>query len=388
MKFSSVVPLLLGSVHVALAQAPSPATGPAVTKVIGEIVAVDVAAGHFSVRADSGETIEAATGSGTACLRAVPGTQDLASAAPVPCGEIAVGDRVFVRGSGATSGQPLAARQVILMTRSDLSQKRERERAEWQRRGVGGVLKAVDPATGELTLEIRSFLVARELVVTTADRKAILRRYAAGSTRFADAKPCALADLKIGDQVRALGDRAADGSRFLAEQVVAGAFRTVVGTVEALRPADQEIVIKDLATKQKLVVLVQPRTRLRRLPPDVAARFVARRAGIGGPGNAAGPQWPRREGGAQNGRAQNGPSSLADLLERFPSITMGDLTTGEAVAVALTEGNDARGARATTLLAGVEPLVTEQGPREGREETPGLAQGALDLGMGISEQGL
>jgi len=386
MRLSSlVVSLVLGLAHVAQAQAPSPATGSAVAKAVGEIAAVDVAAGRLRVRTDSGETVEASTSSATACLRAIPGAKDLTSATPVGCNEIAVGDRVLVRGFGATNGQPLAARQIVLMTRSDLSQKQERERAEWRRRGIAGVLKAINPETAALTLEIRSFAGAREVVVATADRKASLRRYAAGSTHFADAKPCTLADLKTGDQVRALGDRTPDDSRFLAEQVVAGGFRTVVGTIEALHPAEQEVVIKNLATKEKLIVLLGPGTPLKRLPQEMAARLAARGSGNGESGSAPGRQWPRREGDPGNGREHNGPSSLADLLDRFPSIALGELTQGEAVAVALTESSDARRAQATTLLAGVEPLVTERTPRGGREETPGLAQGALDLGMGISQ---
>ena len=386
MRLSSlVVLLLLGSIQVARGQAPASARGPASAKAVGEVTTVETEAGRISVRADSGETIVVATSAATACLRAVPGAKDLANAAPVGCGEIAVGDRVFVRGLGAAGNQPLSARQIILMTSSDLSQKRDRERDEWRRRGVSGVLKAVDPTTQELTLEVRSPAGARELIVATAERKATLRRYAASSTRFADAQPCALAELKIGDQVRVLGDRAADGSRFLAEQVVAGAFRTVVGTIEALRPAEREVVIKNLVGKEKLVVVLRSETPLKRLPPEMATRLAARRSGDNGSGNAAGRQWPRREGVTANGRENNGPPSLADLLDRLPSIAMADLSQGEVVAVALAEGNDAGRAQATTLLAGVEPLVTERAPNGGREETPGLAQGALDLGMGLSQ---
>ena len=67
------------------------------------------------------------------------------------------------------------------------------------------------------------------------------------------------------------------------------------------------------------------------------------------------------------GKAQGGPAVLAadgagggsvdDMLDRFPTITVTDLKTGDMIAVASSKGATPDRIKAFKLLAGVEPFV-------------------------------
>jgi len=46
------------------------------------------------------------------------------------------------------------------------------------------------------------------------------------------------------------------------------------------------------------------------------------------------------------------------MISRMPAVTVTDLNKGDAVMLEATEGSDASGPTAITLLAGVEPILT------------------------------
>jgi len=65
-------------------------------------------------------------------------------------------------------------------------------------------------------------------------KDAVVRRYAPDSVKFADAQVSTLAEVKVGDQARARGEKNADGSKMVAEEVLAGTFRTIAATVTTI----------------------------------------------------------------------------------------------------------------------------------------------------------
>src|SRR5262249_60114730 len=92
----------------------------------------------------------------------------LADATPMTAEEITVGDRVLARGTLGDDKSSIAARQVVVMTRGDIAQKQEKDRAEWRRRGVLGVVTAADAASGGITLRLGRIAGGATLVVATA----------------------------------------------------------------------------------------------------------------------------------------------------------------------------------------------------------------------------
>ena len=339
---------------------------------VGEATAVDAAARSLTVKSDSGGSVLVTVPEGAALLRTKPGATTLADATPLSLEQIAQGDRVMVRGVLSGDKGSLVARQVVLMTRDDIAHKQEEDRAQWRRRGVLGVVKAIDPAKGEITLQVGRAASAPILVVETGSGKVAFRRYAPDSVKFGDARPSALNEVRVDDQLRALGERSLDGARLVAEQIVFGTFRTVFGAVVAVDAGRSELTLRDEGSGKKLAVAVGPDARVRRLPPEVAARLVRAREGPAGGASEGERRGPRSPGA--------GPE---DLLERLPPTTLADLKAGDRILVSSTEGGDAARLNAITLVAGLEALLPPARPGRPRGADIGLPVDLMELGMGL-----
>jgi len=328
-----------------------------VGKVLGEVVAVE---GHrVTLRTDDGRSVAVTADEATKYVKARPGAASLEGAPAIGSAALAAGDRILAAGRLSGDGASLAARQVVVMSRADIHSKQEQERMDWRRRGISGVITAVDAEAREITVRNRASGEAATIVVSTMEKKATLRRYAPDSVKFADAKASSFEEVQIGDQVRALGDRSEDGGRLRAEHVVTGAFRTVVGAVEAVDAAAGEVRLS-VGPQEKVAVAVRADTTLRRLPADLAVQMTTR----GG---------------------KTGPPNLGDLVDRMPALKLEELKPGDRLAISSTRGADASRVTAIILVAGIEPLLAapDAGRRPGAAGLmPGLPSGALDMGMG------
>jgi Domain of unknown function (DUF5666) len=347
--------VLLRSVACAEAapQPPNPQQAPAQTakQVLGAIQAIQ--GSTITLKPDTGPAVNVVVQGSVRILRVAPGQTDLKNAAAIQFADLQVGDRILVRGIPSADGQSLTASSVIAMKRSDVEAKQQQEREDWQKRGTGGLVSAVDPASGTITISVPAPGGTRTVAVHTT-KDTIIRRYAPDSVQFDDAKPSSLSEVKQGDQLRARGARSADGSEFAPEEIVSGAFRNISGTVSNLDAAANTLTVADLATKKPVVVKISAQSQVLKLPPQIAQGLAfqmkggARGAASGAPGGAAG------EGGnARPGRA----ADLQQVLNRLPKASLADLQKGDAVMIVSTEGTASGGVTAITLLAGVEPIL-------------------------------
>jgi len=355
-------------------QAPAAEAPRKADSVIGDVAAVDAGARKLMVKTGSGTAVEVRADDKTAVLKARPGSSTLSDATPVRLEDVAVGDRVLARGRLAEDKASLAARQVVLMSRGDISEKQEAERADWRRRGILGIVSAVDPVKGEITVQARRMGGADPVVIAAAGTNVRFRRYAPDSVKFSDARPSTLAEVRVGDQLRALGQRGADGGPFVPEQIVFGTFRTVAGPVAQIDAAGGEVTVKDEESGKPVRVAVGPDTRLRRIPPEMGARLSRWREGA----SAAGPP-----GGPPGGRPGGGGSE--DLIDRLPATTLAEVKPGDRVLVASTRGADPGKLNAIALVAGLESLAPPRaaGGRFGRGGESELPPELMDLGLSI-----
>jgi hypothetical protein len=366
---------------------------------IGEITALDATSRRLTLKADDGHSVEVSVEEGASILKAKPGTRSLKDAVAATLPEIAVADRVLVRGVRAADGASLLAQRLVVMARDDIARKQEAERADWRRRGVVGTVTSLDKATGEITLRVGRALAARSLLVPTAGRAVVFRRYAPDSVKFADAKPSSLAEIEVGDELRALGERSADDNAFLAEQIVFGSFRLVAGAVTAVESARHELAVRDEESGRKVTVSVGPDARLRRLPPEMVARFARRREvgeGAPGPGNASRPERgpaPAGAGARERGEPGTAPrppwgrgqgGGAEDLLERMPPTTLAEVKVGDRILVSSTKGVDSSHLNAISLVAGLEALSPPPAAgRAARGPDSGLPPELMDMGMSL-----
>ncbi len=350
---------LLGAA-LSYAQAAPPASAAAKTPpVLGTIKAI--AGESLTVATDAGAETKVAVTPATKLLRVPPGSKDLSQAETIPWSEFQTGDRVLVRLRCAGDPPVCEAGSVIAMKKSDIAEKQAHEREEWQKHGIGGLVKSVDPAQGTITIGTMSAAGKKDVAVEIG-KTTVVRRYAPGSVKFDDAKVSRLAEVNAGDQLRARGVRSADGGSFTADEVVTGAFRNIAGTISAVDAGADTITVSDLATKKPEVVKVSSDSQLRKLPPQMAQMIALRLKGgaQGGSPTAAGAAVPTQaagSGGGSGGPGRGGGGDLQQLLGRLPATPLADFQKGDVIMIVGTGGLKDPQVTAITVLGGVELIL-------------------------------
>lgn len=423
---------------------PTPAENPSLTanRALGDVTEIDAANKMLVLKVDQvGHAVAAALNDRTQYYRAKPEALARAEAGKITPADldkiamtdVGVGDRVVVLGSTSDDRKAILARVVVIAKKADISGKQDRDREEWRKRGTLGVVSAVNAQTKEITVSTRGATGTAPLVIEGAAANVSFRRYPEGSVRYADARPSTFAEVRVGDQLRALGTKSADGARFTPEIVAFGSFRTILGTVKSVDAANNQIQITNEQNKtQTFTVALAPDSTVRRMSP-MMGMMLGRLAGGGGAamggggrfGGAGGGQpgggqpaagggqsqggETRRpaEGGGRpagggGGEGQGGPRrgmmggggaaggfDLQELIERLPAAQLAELKPGDVLIVSSTVGQDPTRMTAITILAGAEPvlLALQSGParpggRGGADISSGLPSG-LDLGIGI-----
>src|SRR5215813_3969581 len=354
--------LALFAAHPSTGQQPAPPS-----RVLGTVQAVKDQT--LTVLSDSGTASTVFIEEATKLLQIEPGKTDLKEAAPLALADLEPGDRVLVRGALSEDGKMLRASSLVAMKKAAISEKQNKERAEWQR-GVGGLVKSIDPAAQTVVLTTNGFSANKEVVLHLG-RDAVLRRYAPDSTRFDAARIAPLSALQVGDQLRARGSRGADGASFEAVEVISGTFRNIAGTVASVDASGHTLVIHDLASKSDLTLRVSGESQMRKLPGPFAERLAARLKGQSGqapaqpaPGQANGAAAAPQHQASQQADQAGGPAGgnrgggdFQQMLARLPAASLADLERGDAVMVVSTQGSEKDSATVITLLAGVEPIL-------------------------------
>ena len=358
-------------------QQPSSQT-PAAARPVGTIKSISGKA--ITLTTDAGSDVTVQVQDATKLVRIAPGQKDLKEATPIQLADVQPGDRILVRGKLAEDGKSVLAASVIAMKKADIADKQAREREEWQRHGVGGLVNSVDRANNTISVALPG-LGEKKNVVIHLSKDTILRRYAQDSVKFDDAKPAPLEQIRPGDQLRARGTRSSDGNELTAGEIVSGTFRNIAGTISAIDPSAGSITVQDLVSKKLITVKITAESQLRKMPPPMAQRIAMRLKGIpsdsqmpaqapnAGAVAAANPGQAPRSGGPPLGgpgaggaagmgrRGGGGATDLQQAINRMPAATLADLQKGDAVMVVATEGGPNGEPTAITLLGGVEPIL-------------------------------
>jgi transcription antitermination factor NusG len=398
--------LLLCAVLVPIAfgqDASSPAGKAPLDHVLGTIKSVDQAAHTVTVQEDKTGTEHLIQLANTkTILKVEPTAKDLKSAVRITANDLNVGDRVDVRGTKLDDAPTtMSARSLILMSGRDLAQTHEQQAAAWARATLGRVT-AVDPASGAITANVTAAGATTSVTVQTSSSTEFSRY----SPDIGKAAPSQMAQIQVGDRLKVIGDKSADGASITAQKVYSGAFRTFPATVSALGSDGKSMTVKDLASKKDVNIALGGDVSIHKLPPMMAG-FLARRlnpsaaaAGTGaangaGHGGAAAPangggsgQAGGMPGGAGGPPGAGGPGmtggrgDISQMIERTPTITLADLKPGDAVVISgVTTGGDNSHVLANTIIAGVEPIL---------QAAPAQRGGGRDVGgdWGLGEMSM
>jgi len=372
-------------------------------RALGTVTAVNGQVITF--KTDAGAEMSVTVVDATRLLQLKPGQKDLKEATPLALADLKAGDRVLVRGTGGADGKSLQATSVIAMKQADIADKQAHERAEWQQRSVGGLVKSVDAASGTISITTNASGTPKDISVKTT-KVTVLRRYSANSVKFDEAKPAPLSEIKPGDQLRARGEKNADGGEVAADEIVSGTFRSIAGILVSSDSAAGTITVTDLATKQPVTLRITSESQLRKLQPFVAQAIAARLKGTpagGAAGQNAAPGAPSAAnsspsaasggaigagntsrgggfGGGAGGGQNQGRGDFQQMLSRMPTASLSDLVKGDALMIVATEGSAASASTVITLLSGVEPIL-----QASSKANPDMILSPWSLGGGAPE---
>jgi len=343
-------------------QGPAAPSAAVALKPVGVVKAIS--GNTITLATDAGPTIDIMVQDSTRLLRISPGQKDLKDAAAIQLQDVQVGDRILARGKPSDDGKSVEASSVVLMKESDVAAKQERDREDWQKRGVGGLVGKLDAANGTITLAAPVIGDAKPITIHVS-KSTIIRRYSPDSVKFDEARPGTIDQVNVGDQLRARGVRSADGTELTADEVVSGTFRNVAGLVVSTDAASNTVTVTDLATKKPLTLRINGDSQLRKLPPTVAQRIASRlRGGSADRGSAASSGAPAAPitGSAPSGNGAGarpgGAPDFQQMLKRMPTVSIADLQKGDAVMIVTTQGTATTQPTAITLLSGVEPILS------------------------------
>jgi uncharacterized membrane protein YgcG len=331
-----------------------------------------ISGNNIVLSTDAGGDVTVVVQEGARLLRVEPGQKDLREAVPTSLQELLPGDRILVRGQLAPDGKTVLASAIIAMKKASITEKQAREREEWRRQGVGGLISSVDPAAGSIVITQQG-MGEKKTVTIHLSKETVIRRYAPDSIRFDDAKPARLEEIKPGDQLRARGTRSADGSELAAAEIVCGTFRNIAGTISSIDASANTITVQDLATKKPVMLRITGDSQIRKLPIPMAQGIAMRlrrtapesqnsaptgAASAVQEGKSAETQTSGGSGGPGGaGRSGGGGGDFQQALNRMPSATLGELQKGDAVMIVATEGGLSGEPSVITLLGGVEPIL-------------------------------
>ncbi|MDP9171230.1 MAG: hypothetical protein M3N54_11485, partial [Acidobacteriota bacterium] len=347
--------------------------------VIGTVGQSDTAAKVFTVKPDKGDDTTVKYDDKTSFLRIPAGETDMKKALPAAASDVAIGDRIVARVFTADpTGKP--ARTLYVTKKADLAQRQQSTEEEWKN-ATSGLVSSVDTGAHQIRFmaKVPGSPAPKEIVADISG-KVDYRRYDPDSAKYTEST---LAAVKVGDLVRVLGQKNADGTEIKVQSIGSGSFKTIGIQVKSIDAAAKSISGIEISSKRPVTVALRGDTELKKFS-DAAAMMVARqlnpsyqqvggrggRGGGGGGGNgapAAAPAPGAGDGagagaGAGGGMGRGGGRGgrnmdIGKLIEQQPSIELADLKPGDAIIVTGAIGADPARVTATALVAGVEQIL-------------------------------
>ncbi len=340
---------LLAGATALKAQTPS-TTDPAITplSVMGIVSELKADTHQVIVTTAAGSVVTVTLSDRTVFMRIPPGEKTKDKFIKIAPTDFTLGDSVFARGRMSEDRKNMPALEFYVMSKGDIAEKKDRERDEWTKRGIAGTVSAINAENKEISVDARTAEGPKPIVIATnGDTK--FRRYAPDSVRFSDAQPGTFADLKVGDQLRALGSKSTDGARFTPEEIVTGSFQTISGSVTEIDAEKREIKIKDLQSQQPITIALSKDSSMRRLTPEMVAALTT---------------------------PAKGSRDFQEMFDQLPAFTLQDLKPGDSILISSTKGADHTRITAIAVVSGVGPLL--QNKQTGRATAVSL--GAMSLG--------
>jgi hypothetical protein len=340
---------------------------------VGSVVTLRVESAAVEVKPDSGDIVIAQLTSDTLAQKVAPGEKDLKKAEAIEVTELAKGDRVLV----TLEANSTRIRRIVVMPAKEIANRNDADRLDWQKRGVAGIVLA---KSGNRIIVKNKTLTGEVQTTIAVNNGTTIKRYAPDSVRFADAQPGKLAEISVGDQVRARGEKSADGLTMTAQDIVFGTFLIEAGAIAAIDPEARQMKVKELGTNKLLTVKLTADSQLKQMfaMPPMAGRggFPATPPSGGEAGMPAGGSLP----GSGPGGAPGG-FDINQMIEHIPAVKLEELRPGATVVITSTKGAKSGEITAILVLSNADMLIQMASAMKATGRGAGAA-GMTGAGMG------
>jgi hypothetical protein len=389
MKMRTVVPvclIALASLAPSFAQDAAPKASPYVS-VLGTVEKVDMAAKAVTVKPDKSDATTVRYSDLTTFQKMPAGETDTKKATPAEPKDLAPGDRVIARVLTADpTGKP--ASRILIEKQEELAQRREKTLEEWKT-ATSGTVTAVDPGVIRISARVAGSPAPKEIAIQIGP-KVEYTHYNPENGKYESGT---LADVKVGNQVRVLGEKNADSTQITATDLGTGSFKTIGLQIKTIDAAANQISGIETGSKTPVTITLRADTSLKKFN-DMSAMMVARQlnptyqqagggrgnrgGGGGGADAAAGGDAAASGGGrgAGGGRGMGGGGrgrggmDVGKIIEQQPAIQLSELKPGDAIIVTGATGKDSAKLYAIALVAGVEPIL-RAAPNNGADPLAG-----------------
>jgi len=365
-------------------QAQAPAA-PKYVSIIGTVEKIDSGGKTLAIKTDKGEEPVVKFDDRTQFLKLPAGEKDTKKATRAAAGDVAPGDRVIARMRAEEDKAGLPAVFLYFSTNADISALHQKTAEEWEKQSVSGTVKSVDAAAKHVVISARVGPGSAKEVTLDAGGTVEYLRFSVDTGKY-EPSTAGLAPIQTGDIVRVIGQRNADQTEIKLEGIESGTFKSLPVTVRSVDTAAGTIMATDLTSKKPITISVKPDTQLKRLD-DATALLMARRlnptfqndTGRGGrgaraqanPDAAAQPATGVTNFAGRGGQGRGGRNADPNkLLDQQPTIELADLKVGEPVVVTGGPSSDLAKLTATSIVAGVDPIL-RAAPEKGADPLAG-----------------
>jgi len=160
---------LLASASVLTAQTP-PSADPAITSlsVMGVVSDFKPDTRQVIVTTAAGSQVTVTLSDRTVFMRIPPGEKTKDKFVKIAPTDFAAGDSVFARGRMSEDRKNLPALEFYVMSKGDIAEKRDRERADWKTRGIAGTISALNADAKEITVDARTAEGPKPIVIAAS----------------------------------------------------------------------------------------------------------------------------------------------------------------------------------------------------------------------------
>lgn len=135
-------------------QSASQDPGLTANSVVGQIVNISDDRKAVLLKTNMGTAVIAVLDNETVYLGIPPGEVQRSKFNKPTAQDFKVGDQAYVRGRMSVDHKNILASEFYVMAQAAIEEASRREREDWQRRGVSGVIAATNPERNEITLAL------------------------------------------------------------------------------------------------------------------------------------------------------------------------------------------------------------------------------------------